>query len=817
MRNLPLKHKLIVSGIAAVVIPFFIAGLLIYIQLSNHLLEMSREKSVHMARDISKTIEKALDQVTTMASSIAADPDMVKAVKTGYYAEAQKELEAIYSRIGKKYFTMFMLDKFGIVKADAIFTRQIGLDLSDRKYFLDGKQGKTSLAGPYFARGKATAGEPIIVVSAPIHEKDAFYGIVAMPFNKDFLTKILLETKVGKTGYAYLINAEGLMLVHPREEFNMKLHLLDEPHTQEIKKAIQGKKLEKTANYKFEGFNKIAGLSRVKTTDWIVVFTQNKKEILAPVNKILLVIFICASIFLFITIFAIIFSSSKISDPIHQVLEMMRQLTRHSTEIIIQIGLDKKILYANPAFEKVTGINPDKIIGTEPDLTNLGGVSQQAIWELLESGKIWSGRVQLKDNKPEPVTLNVMLLQIRDHRGAIQGYLEIGQDITAELMYEKRLRQAQKLEAIGTLAGGIAHDFNNILSGIFGFAELSLLNKKNCEQNENYIRQIISASERATDLVNQILTFSRRTETELRPLWVKPVLKEALNLLRASIPSSIQIQTAFATDSRIMAEPTQIHQIIMNLFTNAVHAIGQKPGTIQLNLEDFWVDEQFMKTHPNIQGGKHIIIRISDTGGGIKKEVMDHIFEPFFTTKSQGKGTGLGLSVVHGIVKKLGGIITAYSEMEKGTTFNILIPVVEPSDSDMDQDHAVVQGGTERIAFVDDEAAITTTMRHILENLGYTVTTYTDSMHALMAIKARPQDFDVIVTDHSMPQITGLEIARELKETGISIPIILISGYFEKHMEEEARNSGISRLIVKPVNTYKLTDAIHHVLREKRA
>ena len=217
---------------------------------------------------------------------------------------------------------------------------------------------------------------------------------------------------------------------------------------------------------------------------------------------------------------------------------------------------------------------------------------------------------------------------------------KLGRDITAELMFEKRLQQAQKLEAIGTLAGGIAHDFNNILGAIFGYAELALMKTDSVEDTKRYIKQIKIASERARDLVSQILTFSRKTDIELRPLMPKLVMKEAIKLLRASIPAKIDIKSKLVSNSVIKAEPTQLHQIVMNLFTNAVHAMGDQAGTITLELEDFIVAEEFTKTHPNIQRGKHVKIRVSDSGSGINPEILDKIFEPFFTTKSLGQGTG---------------------------------------------------------------------------------------------------------------------------------------------------------------------------------
>jgi PAS domain S-box-containing protein len=534
-----------------------------------------------------------------------------------------------------------------------------------------------------------------------------------------------------------------------------------------------------------------------------------------PVNKVLSSLFISGMMFLAVAIAMIIFFSSRISTPIQRMVDMLKQVTQHSAEIILQIGPDRRILFANAAYEKATGLKAETLIGAELSLDNPANIPSDVIWGSLNAGHPWSGRVLMKKNDRETITLDVMLIPLRGRGGAIQGYLEIGRDVTQELMFEKRLQQRQKLEAIGTLAGGIAHDFNNILGGILGYAELSLmdLDPGQSGSQEEYLREIMGAAERARGLVNQILAFSRKTDVELKPLSPKPILKEALNLLRASIPATIQIESRIVSDSTILAEPTQIHQVVMNLFTNAVHAIGENPGTIQLELEDFWVDEEFEKTHPAIQQGKHVMLRISDTGCGIAPEILDHIFDLFFTTKPHGKGTGLGLSVVHGIVTRLGGIVTAYSELGKGSTFSIFVPCVDSAESLRDRIEAPIRPGTERIALIDDEKAIARSLQSILTNYGYKVTAFTDGMEALLAIKASPGDFDLIITDYAMPRLTGLSLAGELKKAGVHVPVILMSGFLSEEIEIAARNSGVAKILIKPISARHLTDAIHCAVR----
>ena len=814
LNSTSIRYKIILGGIAAVLIPFLVAGTVIYVQLSRSLIKISKKIVVHLAEDVSSSINETLKQETRLASAIAADPDIVEAAITGDYRATQRRIHAIHSRIGNKYFTIFLLDQFGIVRADAVFQQQIGLDLSTREYFREAKERRTSVAGPLHARGTATPSDPIIVVSAPILHEKKFLGMVGLPFDPDYLIKILSKKRFGKTEFAYIINDEGLVLVHPRKEFNLRLHLLDQPGTGEIKQVLMGDKTG-TASYFYEGSERIAGFSKVILTDWIVVFSQSKDEIMIPVNRTLFAILISGCLFLILTITGIIVFYSRVSSPIERLMALINQVTHHSTEAILQIGLDRKIVHANEAFEKITGQKTETVIHCEPPLDNMGKIPADDIWQSLERGTPWSGRVTIEGGKPEPVTMDVMLVPLRDDSGVIHGYLEIGRDVTAELKFEKRLLHGQKLESIGTLAGGIAHDFNNILSGIFGYAELALMIRGHDSDTENYLRGIIKASERARDLVSQILTFSHQTEIEVRPIQPKIILKEALKLFRASIPTTVDIQTRIDSDAVILGEPTQIHQLVMNLFTNAVHAIEGKAGSVRLELLDFVVDEEFTRTHPDINEGSHILLRISDTGIGMAPEIREKVFEPFYTTKPQGKGTGLGLSVVHGIVKKLGGTISVYSEKGKGTTFNILIPCTETEQPMQISDDFALKQGNARVAVVDDEPDITATLQSILSNLGYRVSAFTDGRVALESIISNPGKFDLIITDYTMPQLTGLEIVRHLRDAGIETPVILTSGYVSNQIQNTDKNIGVLEFIAKPINTYRLADTMHRILKNR--
>ncbi|MFH2064649.1 MAG: cache domain-containing protein [Pseudomonadota bacterium] len=805
-----LRTRMIVGATAAVFFPFLVVGTIIYVQLSDALTKSSEKEAIHIAKDISSFINAILRQKLIMASSLAADDDTVQASKTGDYRVAQDELRHILERIGDDILTIYLTDRYGINRIDPRYPQQIGLDLSNREYFLKAKAGEANVMDPFIPMGADSPEKPIIVACAPIQEGADFLGIVSISFHTDFLLKQITSKKFPQTGHAYLINEEGLVLIHPQESYILKYRIFDQPGTKILERLVKSQETG-TAFYSIEGSEYIAGVARMELTGWTVVFSERLEEITAPVNLMLSSVFLSGLIFLFIAISTIIIYFNWISNPIQKMVEMIDHVTQHSTEIILQIGLDRKISYVNQAFEKISSIRPKSVLGTEPDLTH-ANIPSDAIWAQLESGTPWSGRVLLEGNTSGPITLDVMFVPLRNNRGIIKSFLEIGRDVSKEIMFEKRLNQSQKLEAIGTLAGGIAHDFNNILGVIFSYAELMLMNNKGDPKTEKNIYSIIRASERARDLIAQILTFSQQTDVELKPLIPKFVLKEASKFLRASIPAIINIQLDLNSEATIMAGPTQLHQIVMNLFINAAQAIGADTGTIRLQLEDFQADKSFLQLNPEAQPGKHILLQVSDTGQGIEPEVLEQIFDPFFTTKLPGQGTGLGLSVVHGIVKKLNGIITVYSEVGHGTTFSIFIPCTDAVESSPNSMDLRIQGGTERLMLVDDEPALAASLEALLINIGYRVTVFTDSLAALETLTANPDNFDLVITDYSMPQITGIEIAKHIRHTGIDIPVILTSGYISVDIEKVTSEAGVSALISKPINTYRLARTIREIL-----
>lgn len=379
-------------------------------------------------------------------------------------------------------------------------------------------------------------------------------------------------------------------------------------------------------------------------------------------------------------------------------------------------------------------------------------------------------------------------------------------------LLEQQLRQAQKMEAIGTLAGGIAHDFNNILSAIIGFTELTLEDLTENEYLTDNLNEVLIASGRAKDLINQILTFSRRSEKELKPISVTLVAKEIAKLLRATLPTTIDIKQNLTSDNLILADTTQIHQLIMNLCTNASHAMQETGGTLSLSTTVATIDMEATAKLPELQPGKYLKLVISDNGHGISEEIQERIFDPFFTTKKNGEGTGLGLSVVHGIVRSHNGAIRLESRKNVGTTFEIHFPIVEQQPVEYEQMNLQTSGGNEHILMVDDEPALVKAGARMLERMGYKVSTRLCSMEALELFSNVPHRFDLVITDLTMPHLTGEKFAAEVTKIRPDLPVIVCTGFGAALTMETAINSGIKAIINKPIEKQKLADTIRHAL-----
>jgi len=438
---------------------------------------------------------------------------------------------------------------------------------------------------------------------------------------------------------------------------------------------------------------------------------------------------------------------------------------------------------------------------------------------VLSTGEVNTNEESLTDGHGKLhtiVTTKTLHIDKNGDKYVVAIFRDITQQKAAEeekRQLEVRLNQAQKMEAIGTLAGGIAHDFNNILSAIIGYAELAADDIHQPEDAGKHLEQVLKASDRARELVKQILTFSRLTETAYSPIAIRTVVKESLKMLRSVIPSTIEIRQDLTASGLVMSDPTQIQQIIMNLCTNAVHAMEETGGVLEVSLHEEIISTPTVFHDFSLSPGPYLKLSIRDTGEGIPPEIMDRIFEPYFTTKEPGRGTGLGLSVIHGILQSHRGAITCRSTVDNGTTFHVFFPMIKSETTKAVSDEKKpTQAGTERILFIDDEAAIADMAMRMLSSRGYSVVPLTDSLEALELFRGDPSGFDLVITDMTMPGMTGDRLARELIAIRGDIPVILCTGYSEHISEAEAKKIGIREYMLKPLNMRTLTETVRRVL-----
>ncbi|MDY0361855.1 MAG: PAS domain S-box protein [Desulforegulaceae bacterium] len=494
-----------------------------------------------------------------------------------------------------------------------------------------------------------------------------------------------------------------------------------------------------------------------------------------------------------------------------------------AAESIVITDKNGKIIYVNPAFENITGYLKEEVIGKNPNIVKSGFHGRffyEEMWNRLKKGLTWNGYLKNKSKDGVYYEEEASISPVFDRSGEILHFVAVKRDVTQERKMESQLRKAQKLEAIGTLAGGIAHDFNNILFPIIGFSELLSNKFEKTSEEKRYIKNILSAAYRARDLVHQILTFSRQNEEEKKPVRVDFIVIEALKLLRASIPSTIEIRTEIEnTALTVLADSTKIHQLAMNLATNAYQAMEEKGGVLGIylkavNIGDEDIDRSIMT---DVRAGQYLKLTISDTGAGIPGYIIERIFDPYFTTKPQGKGTGLGLATVHGIVQSCKGFIKVYSEEGKGSSFNVFLPVTNeveyPKKNFLP---ASIKGGSEHILVADDEELIVEVIGDMLKDLGYKTTLRTSSIEAYEAFKANPKNFDLLVTDHTMPNMTGFDLARKIHLICPDFPVIVCSGFSEIVAMEKCKKEEISSYIMKPVLKTDLAAAVRKAIDEKK-
>ncbi len=504
--------------------------------------------------------------------------------------------------------------------------------------------------------------------------------------------------------------------------------------------------------------------------------------------------------------------------------EKYRTIFESFVDVYYRTDMDGIIALISPSIKSYCGYEPEELTGL-PIKSICPDISQYDILlrDLYNFHVVKDYEIKLKSKDEREIYFSAnthIVFSEDDVPLAIEGVLR---DITErkkaeedKKKLESQLRQKQKMEAIGTLAGGIAHDFNNILSAVIGFTYLALKEIPEGSKVYSNLEEVIQASYRATDLVKQILAFSRQSEQEKMPVQINVIVKEVLKLLRASLPATVEIRQKLGGGPyTVIADTIQIHQLLMNLCTNAFYAMREKGGIMEVSLSNFDMDINNAVLYEGLKSGSYVKLVVKDTGHGIEPDILEHIFEPYFTTKDPGEGTGLGLSVVHGIVRSHGGDIIVNSQPGKGTVFEVLLPRI---DTEVPQKVSFAEnlpGGTETILFVDDDRKLVYLGKKMLEDLGYTVIALSSSSDALDTFKNEPDKFDIIITDQTMPEKTGTDLVKNILSIRPELPVILSTGYSDMITAEKAKKIGIREFTMKPFDIRVMAKLIRKVLDEK--
>ncbi len=515
---------------------------------------------------------------------------------------------------------------------------------------------------------------------------------------------------------------------------------------------------------------------------------------------------------------AIALWNSRNLERIHRSERRYRSLFETSREGIVFVSLEGRIEEANQAYQDMLGYDLDELrhmhfleLTAEPWREKERALVEEAVQREGYSGE-YEKEVVRKDGTRFPVTVRKWL--VRDEGGEPVRMMSLLQDITERKRMEARLQQAHKMEAIGTLAGGIAHDFNNILGIIVGNAELALVDSKLDRSTEASLQEIRRACLRARDVVRQILTFTRYTDPELEPVRLDALVREGMQLVRSTIPAGIDIRVELPDEPMTAAaDSAKVHQILINLCTNAAHAMREKGGRLTARVQGVRVESGAGNEEPALEPGEYVRLTVEDTGHGIPPEIRERIFDPYFTTKDVDEGSGMGLSVVQGIVTVHGGAVTVESRPGEGSVFSVYLPRIEHQDDEPRRAPAVShRGAGERVLLVDDEQSLVDLGRAILERLGYRVDAVTSSVEALDTFERDPEAYDLVVTDQSMPGMSGAELAEEILKRCPDKPVVLCTGYSDQVDSERARQLGIRAFVLKPISVRQLADTLHRVL-----
>ncbi len=764
-----------------------------------------------------------------------------------------------------EYFLKFILtDKNGYVVN--VFPHDedlLGMDMSGRAFFKEVMTSAKNYWSSVFISSPHNI--PVAALSLPFGE-----GIITAHLNLTRLSEITGKLSETEKIIVSVTDQTGTYLSHSNEKNVLQREM--DPNYNRLKKMYQGEIFGIDMMHNSMKFTCHVGF--VRQTGWSVMISQPFEKSYMPVKRISWII-LSATVFIFLFSFLVSFRyATKITKAFNKFLASLRTIARgdydtrvtgiqYSEFIEFSDNVErmarkikerkKRILESQRMFRAV--FNADAVGTSIVDRsgtyqmvndkwTEITGYSMSDLSEhtnlsithpedrkMMEAflqgvydGSRLSGRLEKRIIRKDGVTLwvdNTMAIieEDNDFRYIVGMLVDNTDRKKAEeerRQLESKLQHAFKMEAVGSLAGGIAHDFNNILAAILGYTDLAKDDTDKNSQVAGYLDQIMLAGNRAKDLVRQILTFSRQSDTGRTTFKLEKVIEEAIKMLRPSIPTSIEIHQEIDSDiGYIFANPSKLHQVLINLCTNSFQSMEEEGGMIEISLKKKSLSAEDLRHIPGVKAGSFACLIVKDSGPGIPPQVREKIFDPYFTTKDFGKGTGMGLSIVHGIVSNYGGFITLDEKTDKGATFLVFLPIVEKDVDQSQMESSVIPTGEESILFVDDEEVIVNMGKSMLEKLGYTVTASTSSREALDLFKQDPEKFDLVITDQTMPGMTGAELSVRLLEIRPDIPIIMCSGYSSVISEEKAMAIGVKKFALKPLTKKDLTRLVRTVLAQK--
>lgn len=808
LRAVSLRFKLAVGGILILLVPLTVVGVYSYTRSAQALEKIARMKLVQVSRSLSSVVQMSLEKNLRQLTVIAENPKIIRDAERGTFERSIKRLRMLYPLLRGDFEGLAIYDMSGVVRADGADPARVGTSGADPDYLQIVQAGNPGVGHLFYSEA---TGSPVFFLDVPIRSSAGrIVGLVRGTVRVDSLVEYIGSVDLGKTGTVFMIDPSGMFIALGNRQDVRAENIYDVPELSVLAEKMMAQQTA-AVEYTYDGHSKFAGICPVPMTRWSIGATQYKKEIMHVASSNMHFLLMVAGLSMGSVSLMVFFFSKSVSAPVQTQLDSLSHAVNQAAEAFFLVGCDGIVQFANPAAAAIMGRPADALVGCSfADLIS-SGFDAGDVQGRFDKVSGWSGRVEGCRDDGCSYTLEFTVSPVSGSANKPMCHLVVGRDVTQELSMQEQLRQSQKMEAIGTLAGGIAHDFNNILGGILGFAELALLDMQDPKRVEEYLNEVLRSSRRARDLVSHILTFSRRGSPGREPVILKYVVRDAGNLLRASLPVTIDIEVSLHSSAAILGNATQIHQIIMNLGTNAGYEMRDTGGRLSITLDELEDDDVHRLRYSDLKEESYLLLTVSDTGGGIPEGIRDRLFEPFYTTKPPGQGTGLGLSMVHGIVNGMEGRISVDSEVGEGTSFRILLPVIKSVTADpAAEENPELARGTERLLIVDDEVSITNVLKRLMPRLGYSVQVFNDSTEAWEAFSEAPDTFDLILTDCTMPRITGIDFSEKIRGIRSDVPIIMCSGNL-------ARNESLDELhpielMEKPVSAGKISETVRRML-----